>query len=204
MPGKQLMREASNAQNKGFSLVELLVVTVLMGIISAIALPSFFEWRERLQYRQAGREVMTSIRTARSRAIATNRQQRVELDVVNRTYSIRPGERAVNSPWAQAAGPATLLQPGRVGIESIGRTPANNGIRYNFIVCNPNGTFLFDDNPDPAPPGNPENRGVVLTIFDNQQNVNATQNSQRYRIELTQTGRITGNRVAQSDIYPPP
>lgn len=182
-------------------MIELLIVIALMGIVSAIALPYFFEWRERLQYSQAGREVMTSIRTARSRAITTNRQQRVELDVANRTYSIRPGERAVNSPWAQAAGPANLLQPGRVGIESIGRTPANNGIRYNFIVCNPNGTFQFDGNPAPA---NPENRGIVLTIFDNQQNVNATQNSQRYRIELTQTGRITGNRVAQSDIYPPP
>lgn len=201
MPDELVEQSSHDRNHEGFSLLELIMVIAIMGIVMAIALPSFFEWREGMQFRQAGREVMTAIRTARSRAISTNRQFRIELDVVNRTYSIRPGERAVNSPWLLAAGPASLLQFGRAGIESIGRTPANNGSRYNFIVCNPNGTFLFGGNPAPA---NFENRGVIITVFDNQQNVNATQNSQRYRIELTQTGRIAGNVVRVGDVYPPP
>lgn len=200
MPVKWIQRSIGQS-NKGFSLLELLVVVAITGAVLAIAAPTFIAWREGLQFRQAGKEVSSLIRTVRSRAISTNRQQRVELDLANRTYTVRPGERAVSSPWGLGVGPVQQLQPARVGIASIGRTPANNGIAYNFIVCNPNGTFQFDGNPLPA---SVETRGVIITLFDLQVNGNAAQDSQRYRIELTQTGRIAGNIVSLGDVYPPP
>ena len=201
MSDKSCMHRSVVIKKSGFSLVELIVVIGIMGIVLAIAVPTFIEWREGLQFRQAGRDVSALIRTARARAISTNRQQRVEIDIVNRTYTARRGERAVNSPWGVAAEPVQQLPPARVGVASIGRTPANNANTYNLIVCNPNGTFQFDGNPLPA---GVENRGVVITLFDLRANANANQNSQRYRVELTQTGRIMGSVVRVGDLYPPP
>lgn len=200
MSDKSDLHKSVVIKQSGFSLVELIAVIAVMGIILAIAVPSFVEWREGMQFRQSGRDVSALIRTARARAISTNRQQQVEIDIANRTYTSRRGNRAVNSTgWL--AEPVQQLQPARVGIASIGRTPANNANIYNLIVCNPNGTFQFNGNPLPA---GVENRGVVITLFDLQVNANANQNSQRYRIELTQTGRIMGNVVRVGDLYPPP
>jgi prepilin-type N-terminal cleavage/methylation domain-containing protein len=167
----------------GFSLIELVVVIAIMAIIMAIAIPSFVTWRENMQYRQAGRELTTFIRTARSRAISTNRQQRVELIIANRSYHIRPGDRAVNSAWGALPDPDVLMPSTRISL-------AGNNVN---ITCNPNGTMEF------APLGGVTAR---ITIFDNQTNAVADVNSQRYRIDLTQTGRIAGNPVGTTDGAP--
>lgn len=180
---------------KGFTLMELIVAIAIMAIVMAIAIPSFVSWRENMQYRQAGRELVTFIRTARSSAISTNRQQRIEINIANRSYHLRPGERAANSGWALAAGADVLMPSSRTGIASIGII--NNTRVYDLIVCNPNGTMQFTGNTAP-----PAETAVVITIFDNQTALIASQNSQRYRIDLTQTGRIAGKPVSPSDAYP--
>lgn len=86
-----------NDKAKGFSLVELIVVVALIGIITAIATPSFMDWRRNVEYRAAARDIVSMMREAKARAISTNREHRVEFVVANRQYRMTQGNRAAGS-----------------------------------------------------------------------------------------------------------
>ena len=177
----------NNRIKSGFSLVELVVVIAIIAIAAAMALPSFVQWREGLQYRQAGRDMTAFIRNARSRAISTNRQQRIELNIANRSYHLRQGDRAIFSNWPVVAAPGA-------GADVVITTPRTSIASVNTeIICNPNGTLEFPT------VGGISNR---ITFFDNQTSAVADLNSQRYRIDISITGRIRFNKVGIGDGAP--
>lgn len=86
--------------SKGFSLIELLVVVVIVGILAAVALPSFIQWRRGLDYKEAARDIASILRDARARAIASNREYRVEFNIGGRQYRLLEGTSASNTPAA--------------------------------------------------------------------------------------------------------
>jgi type IV fimbrial biogenesis protein FimT len=57
---------------KGFSLVEVLVGVAIIGVVMAIALPSFSEWIRNVRIRAAAEAVLAGVQTARSEAIRRN------------------------------------------------------------------------------------------------------------------------------------
>lgn len=84
-------------RQRGFTLLELIVVMALIGLMSAIALPEFIAWRTQARYNDAAQEIAATLREARSQALSRNLQHRVEFDVDNRQYRITAGDRAINS-----------------------------------------------------------------------------------------------------------
>lgn len=171
----------------GFTLVELMVAITLMAIMLTIAAPSFLQWRESLQYREAGRGLTTFIRTARSEAIQNNRQYRVQINIAAKTYQLQRGESALASSWTVL----DIRNRGSITSPSISLAAPNTD-----IVCNPNGTMEFSSG---AITGNSPTQ---ITIFDNRINGAADAASQRYRIDLFNTGRIRGNIVGTADGAP--
>jgi type II secretion system protein H len=183
MSERQCTYSVCTVKPLGFSLVELIVVIAFIGIISAIATPSFLEWRDNLQFRDAAKSLTAFIRSARSEAIAKNRQYRVQVNLVARTYQLQRGNSALGSTvWDAATQQATI-------------TAIRTGLAGNNtdIICNPNGTMEF------SPLGGSPTR---ITIFDNQISAVADLNSQRYRIELLNTGRIRIAKVSVADGNP--
>jgi prepilin-type N-terminal cleavage/methylation domain-containing protein len=74
------MRTAAWKRERGFSLVDMLVVTAIIGIVSAIAVPTMLQAVERMRLGQSAREVEREIQTARQRAVSRGRALRVRFN----------------------------------------------------------------------------------------------------------------------------
>jgi Tfp pilus assembly protein FimT len=116
--------------SQGFTVLELLIILALMGVISAMSLPAFAQWRQNVRYKDATRNIVYMLREARSRAISINREHRVELDPVNGRYRMTQGDSAQDSTnWDTVVQDWIPLQA-EVAIES----------NVSSIHFNPNGT----------------------------------------------------------------
>ncbi|MBU2625280.1 MAG: GspH/FimT family pseudopilin [candidate division Zixibacteria bacterium] len=67
-------------KQNGFTMMELLIVTVIIGLIAAMAVPDFVKSMQKLRWHGTGTDVMTSLRLARSYAISQQRQFGVVFD----------------------------------------------------------------------------------------------------------------------------
>ena len=101
--------ETPRATNRGFTIIELLVVLTLLAAIAAMAAPSFQRSIARQNLSVAASDLMTSALQARSEAIKTN-QQTVVQPVVDANWA--QGWRIyvdVNKDKAYTAGTDTLI-----------------------------------------------------------------------------------------------
>jgi prepilin-type N-terminal cleavage/methylation domain-containing protein len=73
---------------KGFSLVEVLVVIAIIGIVTAIAMPNLQRYATNSRLKSAAREVMGDIFLCKERAISENRQYRMTFNVGGSAYTI--------------------------------------------------------------------------------------------------------------------
>lgn len=71
---------------KGLTVLELSIVAVAIGIISMLAIPQFGKVMERLKLKTAGRDVISSLRLARSTAVSQKDQFGVYFDYETNQY----------------------------------------------------------------------------------------------------------------------
>ncbi len=72
--------DARRATDRGISLVDLLLVVIVAGIVSAIAVPAYVDLTTRMRLASAAREVERELQGARLRAVTSNRPIRVRFD----------------------------------------------------------------------------------------------------------------------------
>lgn len=77
--------------NKGFTLLELLVGIGIVGILAAISYPIWRDWILNAKYREAARNVASALNETRARAITTNAENDLEIDIDNRHYWMSQG-----------------------------------------------------------------------------------------------------------------
>ncbi|ATX78955.1 Type II transport protein GspH [Mariprofundus aestuarium] len=66
--------------------MEVLIVVVIIGVMSAIALPSFSSWREKQAVRGAAQTLLSHLKQARVLAIAENRSVSITFTSTSYTY----------------------------------------------------------------------------------------------------------------------
>ena len=82
----RMLATGSNRQcqrARGFTMLELLVVMSIVGLLLAVTVPASARFYESIQYRQAVRDVITALASARYRAINSGRAQDVIVDPGN-------------------------------------------------------------------------------------------------------------------------
>ena len=73
---------------RGFTLVELMTTVVIVGIIASMAVPRFQKSFERMHFRTANRDIISTLRLARSKAVSEKAPHGVFFDSQNRTVTI--------------------------------------------------------------------------------------------------------------------
>lgn len=114
----------------GFSLIELLIVIVMIGILSSLAAPSYQEMIENTKIRTAAESIQSGFQIARAEAVKRNRS--VQFDF-----------RGTSSDWTVCVSPAAAGScPSGNNIQSRKKS---EGSSTNVAVNpTPNGPYVFD------------------------------------------------------------
>lgn len=81
-------QSSSAARQRGFSLVELMVVMAIAGLVLAVAVPASMRFYDSMQTRQAVRDTITLLSSARQQAVIQGVTQDVIIDPRRRTLTL--------------------------------------------------------------------------------------------------------------------
>jgi general secretion pathway protein H len=96
MTGRQAGRVAPAYFGAGFTMIELLAAITIAGMLMAVAVPASMRFYQSIQYRQAVRDVVTVLSSARYAAVNTGRAQDV---VINpKTNELRLNDKRTRLP----------------------------------------------------------------------------------------------------------
>ena len=135
-------------RSAGFTMLELMIVVVMIGILAAIAVPSFITLMPKLEVRAQARATLNYVRQARSRAISEGTQYGVYVDINNHQYllfkdTVNPALMAYNVGDSVVVGPE-IIDP---DVLLISTTFANNTVIFQQTGrASQSGSFVFDKN----------------------------------------------------------
>lgn len=126
--------------SRGFTVNELLIIIIIVSLLLVTATPALTRWRELLCCREAARMIVSTLRLARSRAIATNREHKVQFESASSKYRILQGDRANESiNWETTVQDWASLPPG------ISLSTNNSAIQLNTNGTSSAATISIQD-----------------------------------------------------------
>jgi len=66
-----------SGSQRGFSLMEMMVVVVILGLFATIAIPAFSSWKEKQAVSNAAQALLMHLKQARVRAVSENRSVKI-------------------------------------------------------------------------------------------------------------------------------
>ena len=79
-------RTKGRSAEHGFSLIEMIIVFVIIGIVSSIAIPAFSSWKEKQSVRSSSQSLLSHMKQARIQAMAENRSVSISFTSTSYTY----------------------------------------------------------------------------------------------------------------------
>ena len=124
-------------KNKGFSLIELIIVLAILGTVAAIAAPNFTRYRDNANLKEAARDISSDIQLYKQRAVAENVRYRITFNsgannyVVQRETTLNAGNFSANTLLTKDIGSANAIET--YVAASFGGNP--------YITFSPRGTI---------------------------------------------------------------
>jgi len=113
------------SRNRGFTLIEVAIALVIVGILAATGIPSFIAWLQNAQVRTAAENIRSGLQKARSEAIRRNTLVEFTLDNPSATGGTGWTITAPNAPEAE---------------QTIEVNPSSEGTRNIVLTLRPGGT----------------------------------------------------------------
>jgi prepilin-type N-terminal cleavage/methylation domain-containing protein len=142
----------------GFTLLEVITALAIVLVLSAIAAPAWMAWQKSASFKSSARGIALQLREARSRAVSSNFEHRVEFDLGNHRYRLTRGDRSSKSgslSWKNnIVHDWTVLPPGQwlrgngdcslqAGTISIQINPNGTGNSRYVCLLNTSGEILL-------------------------------------------------------------
>ena len=146
----------SRKDDKGFTLLEVLVIALIVGILSSIAAPSWLGFINRQRVRTVNDRVLQSLRSAQSEAKRTKSEVTVTLNA-----SADPPTITFNPPLATGGSTQQLNAGGDI-------KPGQVKLTHNAASLTPANSIVFDYQGNvkklPPDPSDPDNTRLVVTV----------------------------------------
>ena len=94
---QRLTRQGSSNSNSGFTLVELMVVIVIVGILSAIALPNFLRQTDKAKATEAKQSITSTLKQAQAQFVEDGTSPKTTAKDMNELYGT-PTDGAAPTP----------------------------------------------------------------------------------------------------------
>ena len=126
--------------SKGFSLVELIIVMAIIGIVLAIASPSFYKYRQNTNLKEAARDLAGDISFWRQTSVAENVRYRIVFDQPSNSYTIQRESPANSGTYVDVSTKSPASISSAIIIMDGASAPSfTGGVAY--ITIQPRGTM---------------------------------------------------------------
>ncbi len=126
-------RSATFKNQNGFTLIELIVVIVIVGILSYAVVANWSDAHENLQINATILKMASDVRYARDLALTEGMGSRVYIDVSNNLYYLKwDDDSYMQNPLGGGDFVVPLGRPGEFGSVQITSTAFSNGGRLDF------------------------------------------------------------------------